>query len=307
MNVYDQYTKQPAIKYHEIPGHTRLNELLGGGFAQNASHILYAGTGVGKTSMMTDIVTRMLVNSNLRICVISLEESMREIVARISARMLVYDKQKPEEYSYTQLAKANIEYADKVLRPQFQAYGESQRLKLLNISSDVSDIGKIDVLFSEMGKIVYDYDIFFIDHIHLVYSDDIHNENALTTTVAHRIKDFTNTGGTVVALAQMRKTAEISKEPRDFGQRNYESIKGSSHLTQYASSVIHLYKTKSQYEQQEMLYEQKAFSEYQAMLSVEKSRNGAQGFVNYQYNPLNCTFDEMKYDRQHIRKLHGLD
>lgn len=297
------WRNRKAREFYAIPGMKRLTELLGGGFIKGGSHLIYAETGRGKTSFVVDMCTRWLLETELKICFISLEEDMEEIQSRFAARLLDASTKR----SYRDILAGAISEKETTDVADFWDNWQD-RLDLVNITSNSDKpLTELNYLKHEIGKRVYDFDIFVIDHIHHVNMKNKDNQFIITSLLADHIKELTNNGATIIALAQMRKP-ENAKQLEDFGNRTYASIAGSSKNMQNATTITHLYFTRRQNTANEKAVTAKRYDEMMAILRVEKSRYGKRGGLIVNFNPTNCKFIEEPHDPKRYMDAHdGFD
>lgn len=299
MQLKDYWTKRKAREFYAIPGYQRINDLLQGGFIQKELHVIYAETGRGKTSFAVDMCFRWLMESNLKICFISLEEDIDVVQSRFTARLLAYGKQ---NISYAAIVKNDYDQRNNEwVTPYWEAWED--RLALLNVSTVTGgNIADLQMLRKNIGERIYDYDIFIIDHIHNVFSGSSNQDTVLA--VANALKELTSQGATIIALAQMRKS-ENSKQPNDYGQRTFESIAGAKALSNFAVSILHLYYTERQTAENAIKAEKSAWDELQCIIRLEKTRFGRLGGSIMQYNPINCRFTEEPFDLNRYALCHS--
>ena len=301
--LVDFWSTSKPRTFYQIPGLERITELLGGGFVKGSSHLLFAETGRGKTSLAIDMLYRWMMYTDYKVCFISLEEDMSEVQSRIAARILADTQNK---YSFRDILAGKLPLNIKQdLNQIWKNWGESGKLDLVNISSVENNVNIADItaISEAIGSRIYDYDIFVIDHIHHVQMEGKDNPNIITSLLADKIKEKANNGATIFALAQMRKN-ENSRFNEDFGQRTYESIAGSSKNMQNAASITHLYYTEKQNANNSRAAEHKAYDSMQAVVRIEKSRYGRRGGAIVQFDPTNCHFSERLHDRQEYIDIH---
>lgn len=299
-NLKKQFEGKKIWQFIECPNKHRYNELLGGGFAKGSTHLVYAGTGVGKTSFTVDLAVSLLLETNLKVCILSLEETFEEVQSRIASRLL--SDGKPENRrTFSQILKSNEKMVQDETAPFWEAWQD--RLELVNTST-TENIGEIDIVNNEIGKRIYDFNVFFIDHIHLIYENGNSNDNSVSSKIATVLKKLSNQGACIVANCQMRKNSDSNKEPTDTGVRGMDSIAGSSRLINAASTVTHLYRTARQQEIKEAAIERGRYEDIEMMLRVEKSRLGRNGYCNFSQDPRFCSFRELPYNSNLIGSLH---
>ena len=204
-----------------------LNELTYGIRTQELV-TLTAGSGMGKTQLMRELIHHLLTNTNHNIGLLMLEESIRDTGLGIMS----IEANKP-------LHLPDTEYTEGELRNAFDNTLGTGRVFMFEHfgSSDIETIlGKIKYFSSAL-----DCKYIFLDHISIVVSDQSNgDERRALDEITTKLKTMTSEAGICLFMVSHTRRSSSAKPHEEGGQTSLADLRGTAGIGQLSNIVIGL-------------------------------------------------------------------
>lgn len=205
-----------------------LNEKICG-FRPSQLIVFAAGTGMGKSAFLKDLIHHYLKTTDGKVGAFFLEEIAEDTAVSMMSLEAGLNLRKPEIWKAQDV---------KDLKKWFEESGAERRIELY----DGFDFDDIDLL---MDKIRYlnkarECSLIILDHLTMVVDDAEDSTRALNKLVADLKKIAVELGIIIVTACHLRKAQNANKQTEEGGRVTLDDLKQSSSVKQLADIVIGL-------------------------------------------------------------------
>lgn len=205
-----------------------LNEKICG-FRPSQLIVFAAGTGMGKSAFLKELIHYYLKSTEGKVGAFFLEEVAEDTAVSMMSIEAGKNLRRPEIWK---------EQDEKDLKKWFEESGASRRIELY----DGFDFDDIDLLIDKIRYLnkARDCSLIILDHLTMVVDDQENSTQALNKLVADLKKVAVELGIIIVTACHLRKAQNANKQTEEGGRVTLDDLKQSSSVKQLADIVLGL-------------------------------------------------------------------
>lgn len=205
-----------------------LNEKICG-FRPSQLIVFAAGTGMGKSAFLKELIHYYLKSTEGKVGAFFLEEVAEDTAVSMMSIEAGKNLRRPEIWK---------EQNEDDLKKWFEESGASRRIELY----DGFDFDDIDLLIDKIRYLnkARDCSLIILDHLTMVVDDQENSTQALNKLVADLKKVAVELGIIIVTACHLRKAQNANKQTEEGGRVTLDDLKQSSSVKQLADIVLGL-------------------------------------------------------------------
>lgn len=205
-----------------------LNEKICG-FRPSQLIVFAAGTGMGKSAFLKELIHYYLKSTEGKVGAFFLEEVAEDTAVSMMSIEAGKNLRRPEIWK---------EQNENDLKKWFEESGASRRIELY----DGFDFDDIDLLIDKIRYLnkARDCSLIILDHLTMVVDDQENSTQALNKLVADLKKVAVELGIIIVTACHLRKAQNANKQTEEGGRVTLDDLKQSSSVKQLADIVLGL-------------------------------------------------------------------
>lgn len=205
-----------------------LNEKICG-FRPSQLIVFAAGTGMGKSAFLKELIHYYLKSTEGKVGAFFLEEVAEDTAVSMMSIEAGKNLRRPEIWK---------EQNEEDLKKWFEESGASRRIELY----DGFDFDDIDLLIDKIRYLnkARDCSLIILDHLTMVVDDQENSTQALNKLVADLKKVAVELGIIIVTACHLRKAQNANKQTEEGGRVTLDDLKQSSSVKQLADIVLGL-------------------------------------------------------------------
>ena len=205
-----------------------LNEKICG-FRPSQLIVFAAGTGMGKSAFLKELIHYYLKSTEGKVGAFFLEEVAEDTAVSMMSIEAGKNLRRPEIWK---------EQDENDLKKWFEESGASRRIELY----DGFDFDDIDLLIDKIRYLnkARDCSLIILDHLTMVVDDQENSTQALNKLVADLKKVAVELGIIIVTACHLRKAQNANKQTEEGGRVTLDDLKQSSSVKQLADIVLGL-------------------------------------------------------------------
>ena len=207
---------------------TGVNEKICG-FRPSQLIVFAAGTGMGKSAFLKDLIHNYLKTTDGKVGAFFLEEVAEDTAVSMMSLEAGKNLRRPEVWK---------EQTQEDLKKWFEESGADRRIELY----DGFDFDDIDLLIDKIRYLnkARDCSLIILDHLTMVVDDQENSTQALNKLVADLKKVAVELGIIIVTACHLRKAQNAAKQTEEGGRVTLDDLKQSSSVKQLADIVLGL-------------------------------------------------------------------
>ena len=227
-DLWDRVSEYAKTKSYIPTPWSGLNEKICG-FRPSQLIVFAAGTGMGKSAFLKDIINNYLQTTTGKVGAFFLEEVAEDTAISLMSLAAGKNLKRPEIWK---------EQSAKDLKKWFEESGADRRLELYD-GFDFDDIGLLCEKIRYLNK-ARDCSLIILDHLTMVVDDAENPTQALNRLVADLKKLAVELSIIIIAACHLRKAQNSTKQTEEGGRVTLDDLKQSSSVKQLSDIVIGL-------------------------------------------------------------------
>lgn len=205
-----------------------LNEKICG-FRPSQLVVFAAGTGMGKSLFLREIIYNYMKTTDIKVGAMFLEEVAEDTVISMMSRVAGLNLRRPDVWKEQEMSD---------LKKWFDESGADRRIELYD-GFDFDDIGLLMDKMRYLNK-ARDCQVIILDHLTMVVDDAENPTQEMNRLVADLKKLAVELGIVIVAACHLRKAQNAAKQTEEGGRVTLDDLKQSSSIKQLSDIVIGL-------------------------------------------------------------------